>query len=63
MPAGKTLRGVLGGDYQSIAGAAGESGLDLAMLDRFAPWFVARCCCRWKSPSAASLPSSASSSR
>ena len=41
LPAGKTLRGVLGADYESIRARAGESGLDLAMLDRFAPWFVA----------------------
>ena len=41
LPDGKTLRGVLGADYESIHERAGESGLDLAMLDRFAPWFVA----------------------
>ena len=41
LPEGKTLRGVLGADYESIQERAGESGLDLAMLDRFAPWFVA----------------------
>jgi uncharacterized protein len=41
LPADKTLRGVLGADYESIRARAGESGLDLAMLDRFAPWFVA----------------------
>lgn len=41
LPDGKTLRGVLGADYESIQERAGESGLDLAMLDRFAPWFVA----------------------
>lgn len=41
LPDGKTLRGVLGADYESIRERAGQSGLDLAMLDRFAPWFVA----------------------
>jgi uncharacterized protein YbaP (TraB family) len=41
LPDGKTLRGVLGADYESIREYAGQSGLDLAMLDRFAPWFVA----------------------
>ena len=41
LPDGKTLRGVLGSDYDSIRERAGQSGLDLAMLDRFAPWFVA----------------------
>jgi uncharacterized protein YbaP (TraB family) len=41
LPDGKTLRGVLGADYESIRERAGQAGLDLAMLDRFAPWFVA----------------------
>jgi hypothetical protein len=41
LPDGKTLRGVLGADYESIRERASQSGLDLAMLDRFAPWFVA----------------------
>jgi len=41
LPDGKTLRGVLGSDYDSIRERTGQSGLDLAMLDRFAPWFVA----------------------
>jgi len=41
LPDGKTLRGVLGAAYESIRERAGQSGLDLAMLDRFAPWFVA----------------------
>jgi uncharacterized protein YbaP (TraB family) len=41
LPGGKTLRGVLGSDYDSIRERTGQSGLDLAMLDRFAPWFVA----------------------
>jgi uncharacterized protein YbaP (TraB family) len=41
LPDGKTLRGVLGADYEAIRARASESGLDLATLDRFAPWFVA----------------------
>jgi uncharacterized protein YbaP (TraB family) len=41
LPVGKTLRGVLGSDYDSIRERAGQSGVDLEMLDRFAPWFVA----------------------
>jgi len=41
LPDGESLRSVLGDDYVAIAERARESGLDLAMLDRFAPWFVA----------------------
>ena len=41
LPEGKTLRGVLGADYESIRERASQSGLDLEMLDPFAPWFVA----------------------
>jgi hypothetical protein len=41
LPEGESLRDVLGRDYAEVAGRARESGLDLAMLDRFAPWFVA----------------------
>jgi uncharacterized protein YbaP (TraB family) len=41
LPDGKTLRGVLDADYDPIRERAGQSGLDLALLDRFAPWFVA----------------------
>ena len=41
LPEGESLRGALGEDYAAIAARARESGLDLAMLDRFAPWFVA----------------------
>ena len=41
LPDGRTLRGVLGADYDPIRERAGQSGLDLEMLDRFAPWFVA----------------------
>jgi uncharacterized protein YbaP (TraB family) len=41
LPEGQTLRSALGEDYAAIAARAGESGLELAALDRFAPWFVA----------------------
>ena len=41
LPEGENLRNALGEDYPGIAARAGESGLDLALLDRFAPWFVA----------------------
>ena len=41
LPQGTTLRGVLGPDYPSIAGQAEAAGLDLGLLDDFAPWFVA----------------------
>jgi hypothetical protein len=41
LPEGTTLRGVLGPDYATIAARAREAGLDLVLLDRFAPWFVA----------------------
>jgi uncharacterized protein YbaP (TraB family) len=41
LPEGESLRGVLGDDYVAIASRAREAGLDLAVLDRFAPWFVA----------------------
>ena len=41
LPEGQTLRSVLGSDYDGIRARAGEAGLDLAMLERFAPWFVA----------------------
>ena len=41
LPEGENLRGVLGDDYDAIASRAREAGLDLAALDRFAPWFVA----------------------
>jgi uncharacterized protein YbaP (TraB family) len=41
LPAGTTLRGVLGPDYDSIARQVEEAGLDLGLLDGFAPWFVA----------------------
>jgi uncharacterized protein YbaP (TraB family) len=41
LPEGKSLRSVMGDDYAAIAGRVRESGLDLAVFDRFAPWFVA----------------------
>jgi uncharacterized protein YbaP (TraB family) len=41
LPTGQTLRGVLGNDFESINLQAQKSGLDLEMLDAFAPWFVA----------------------
>jgi len=41
LPAGSTLREVLGSDHAAIATQAAHAGLDLAMLDGFAPWFVA----------------------
>lgn len=41
LPAGQSLRSVLGPDYAAISKQAGEAGLDLAALDGFAPWFVA----------------------
>jgi hypothetical protein len=41
LPEGRTLRRVLGADYDSIAQQVRGSGLELAALDRFAPWFVA----------------------
>jgi uncharacterized protein YbaP (TraB family) len=40
LPEGRTLRDVLGADYAKIAAHAQRSGLDLAALDAFAPWFV-----------------------
>jgi uncharacterized protein YbaP (TraB family) len=41
LPEGETLRGVLGADYDIVQAQLQAAGLDLAMLDRFAPWFVA----------------------
>jgi uncharacterized protein len=41
LPEGESLRSALGDDYAEIAGRARESGLELAALERFAPWFVA----------------------
>jgi len=41
LPAGQSLRSVLGDDYAAIAERTRREGLDLALLDPFAPWFVA----------------------
>jgi len=41
LPAGQTLRDVLGADYGNIAKQVSDAGLDVSMLDPFAPWFVA----------------------
>ena len=41
LPDGQSLRGVLGSDYESLNRRAQQAGLDLALLDRFAPWMVA----------------------
>ena len=40
LPDGTSLEEVLGADYPAIAERAAEAGLDLAVLDGFAPWFV-----------------------
>ena len=41
LPEGESLKATLGHDYATINERARQSGLDLAMFDRFAPWFVA----------------------
>ena len=41
LPPGQSLRSVLGSDYEAIAERSEAAGLDLAVMDRFAPWFVA----------------------
>jgi hypothetical protein len=41
LPAGQSLQSVLGSDYAEVAQRASEAGLELAMFDRFQPWFVA----------------------
>jgi uncharacterized protein YbaP (TraB family) len=41
LPEGQTLRRILGPDYAEIERQVRKSGLELAALDRFAPWFVA----------------------
>ncbi len=41
LPPDQSLRGILGGDYAAASAQARELGLDLALLDRFQPWFVA----------------------
>jgi uncharacterized protein YbaP (TraB family) len=40
LPAGQSLESVLGADYPLVAARAEEAGIDLAMFDGFAPWFV-----------------------
>lgn len=40
LPAGQTLEKVLGSDYPAVAARISETGLEPAMLDGFAPWFV-----------------------
>jgi hypothetical protein len=41
LPPEQSLRTVLGSDYAAIAERSRAAGLDLAAMDRFAPWFVA----------------------
>jgi uncharacterized protein YbaP (TraB family) len=41
LPEGTSLREVLGEDYARVAERTRAAGLDLTLLDRFAPWFVA----------------------
>ena len=41
LPAGQSLRSVLGADYGTVQSHAREAGLELGLLDRFQPWFVA----------------------
>ena len=41
LPDGQTLRDVLGADYAAINARAQQTGIDLSVLDPFAPWFVA----------------------
>jgi len=41
LPEGQTLRSVLGDDYAWISGRTSALGLELATVDRLAPWFVA----------------------
>jgi uncharacterized protein len=41
LPEGQTLRRVLGNDYDRLSAAAQQAGLDLELVDQFAPWFVA----------------------
>jgi len=40
LPAGQSLRSVLGDDHPTVAAYVREAGLDIAALDGFAPWFV-----------------------
>jgi uncharacterized protein YbaP (TraB family) len=41
LPEGQSLRGVLGQDYAAVQTHAQTLGLDVGLLDRFQPWFVA----------------------
>jgi len=41
LPAGQSLHTVLGSDYAAVSARAHKAGLDLALFDPFAPWFVA----------------------
>jgi uncharacterized protein YbaP (TraB family) len=41
LPEGQSLRQVLGSDYERSNTRARQAGLDLALVDQFAPWFVA----------------------
>jgi uncharacterized protein len=41
LPSGQSLRTVLGPDYAKVEQHAQKAGVDLEMLDPFAPWFVA----------------------
>lgn len=41
LPAGQSLRTVLGPDYAKVQRSAQKAGLDLDLFDSFAPWFVA----------------------
>jgi len=40
LPDGQSLKTVLGDDYAAVAEHAAAAGLDLGVLDGFAPWFV-----------------------
>jgi hypothetical protein len=40
LPAGQSLESVLGSDYAAVATHLQDAGLDLALFDGFAPWFV-----------------------
>jgi hypothetical protein len=41
LPTGESLRSVLGPEYDDVNARARAAGLDLALVDQFAPWFVA----------------------
>jgi uncharacterized protein YbaP (TraB family) len=40
LPPGQTLQSVLGADYEAVAARLTEAGLQPALVERFAPWFV-----------------------